>query len=66
MSQTLRRKIWTSNQKVVMDEELVQKGVMDEKLVKNFVMDAKIGPKVVVDLSIFKNGGWNCLQPSDR
>ena len=29
-------------------------------------MDAKIDPKVVMDLSIFKIGGWNILQPSDR
>ena len=29
-------------------------------------MDAKIDPKVVMDLSIFKIGGWNILQPSNR
>ena len=29
-------KTWKSNQKIVMDEELVQNGVMDEKFVKNF------------------------------
>ena len=40
------------NQKIVMDQELVQNGVMDGKFVKNFVMDAKIDPKVVMDLSI--------------
>ena len=28
-------------------------------------MDAKIGPKVVMDLSMFKIGGWNNLQPSN-
>ena len=50
----------------MMDEELVQNGVMDEKLVKNFVMDAKLDPKVVMDLIIFKIGGWNIRQPSDR
>ena len=50
----------------VMDEELVQNGVMDEKLVKNFVMGAKIDPKVVMDLSVFKIGGRNILQPSNR
>ena len=50
-----------SNQKVVMDEELVQNGVMDEKIVKNFVMGAKIDPKVVMDLSVNKIGGWNIL-----
>ena len=36
---------------------------MDGKFEKNFVMDAKIDPKVVMDLSIFKIGGWNSLQP---
>ena len=36
------------------------------KFVKNFVMGAKIDPKVVTDLSIFKIGGWNILQPSNR
>ena len=59
-------KTWKSNQKIVMDEELVQNGVIDEKFVKNFVMDAKIDPKVVMDLSTFKTGGWNILQPSNR
>ena len=34
------------------------------RTVKNFVMNAKIDPKVVMDLSIFKFGGWNSLQPS--
>ena len=29
-------------------------------------MDAQIDPKVVMDLSIFKNGGWNSLQPSNQ
>ena len=52
-----------TNQKIVMDEDLVQNGVMDEKFVKNFMMVAKIDPKVVMDLSIFKIGGWNSLQP---
>ena len=46
-----------------MGEEVVQNGVMDGKFVKNFVMNAKIVPKVVMDLSIFKIGGWNRLQP---
>ena len=52
--------------KIVMDEELVQNGVMDDKFVKNFVMGAKINPKVVMDLSIFKIGGWNALQPINQ
>ena len=34
-----------------------------DKFVKNFVMNAKIDPKVVMDLSRFKIGGWNSLQP---
>ena len=29
-------------------------------------MDAKIDPKVVMDLSIFKIGGWNSLQPNNQ
>ena len=60
---------WTtgkSNQKIVMDETLVQNGVMDEKFVKNFLMGAKIDPKVVMDLSVFKIGGWNILQDGKR
>ena len=67
------RKIWKRNLKIVMDDEIHQKIVMDGKLgqnvvmdgkfVKNFVRDAKIDPKVVMDLSIFKIGGWNSLQP---
>ena len=34
-------KFWKSDQKIVMDEELVQDGVMDEELVQNKVMDEK-------------------------
>ena len=34
-------KTWKSNQKIVMNDELVQNGVMNEELVQNFVMDAK-------------------------
>ena len=49
-----------------MDEELIPSGVIDEKFVKNSVMDAKIDPKIVMDLSIFKIGGWNVLQPRNR
>ena len=33
---------------------------------KNFVMGAEIDPKVVMDLSIFKIGGWNSIQPSNQ
>ena len=60
-----RWKTCKSDQKIVMNEELVQNGVMNEEsvqngvmdgqFVKNFVMDAKIDPKVVMDLSKFKN-----------
>ena len=49
-----------------MDEELVQNGVMHKKIVKNFAVDANFGPKVVMDLSKFKIGGWNSLQPSNQ
>ena len=49
-----------------MNEELVQNGVMNEKFVKNFVMNAKFDPKVVMDLSIFKIGGLNSLQPINQ
>ena len=54
------------NPKIVMDEELVQNDVMAEKLIQNNVMNAKIDPKVVMDLSIFKMGGWNSLQPINQ
>ena len=53
-------------QKGVMNEELIQNVVMIEKFVRNFVMNAKIDPKVVMDLSIFKIGGWNSLQPTNQ
>ena len=45
---------------------MVQNVAMCEKIVQNFVMGAKIDPKVVMDLSIFKIGGWNILQFSNR
>ena len=47
-------------------EDLVQNGVTNEKIVNNCVMNAKIDQKVVMDLSIFKIGGWNSLQPSNK
>ena len=56
---------WKSNQKIVMNEELVQNGVMNEKNVKNFV-NAKIDPKAVMDLSISKIGGWSNLHPINQ
>ena len=69
-------KTWKSNQmflmdeelvqNIVMDEELIQNVVMDETFVRNFVMDAKNDAKVVMDLTLFKIGGWNILQPSNR
>ena len=48
-------KTWKSNQKIVMDEELVQNVVMDEELVKNFVMHAKFYPKFVICRIMY---GW--------
>ena len=62
----LEGKTWKSDQKVVMDEELVHNGVMNEQIAKNFVMNTKIDPKVVMDLSIFKIGGWKSLQPINQ
>ena len=56
-------KTWKSNQKIAMNEELVQNGVMNEQFVKHFVINAQIDLKVVMDLSIFKIGGWNSLRP---
>ena len=44
----------------------VQNSVIYQKIVKNLVMNAKIDPKVVMDLSIFKIGGWNSLQPMNQ
>ena len=65
-------KTWKSNQKSVMNEEVVQNSVMNEEVVQNgvmdgkFVMNAKIDPMVVMDLSIFKIGGWNSQQPINQ
>ena len=59
-------KTWISIQNSVMNEEWVQNSVMNEKFVKKFVMNAKIDPKVVMDPSIFRIGGWNCLQPINQ
>ena len=39
---------------------------MNEEFGKNSAMNAKIDPKVVMDLSIFKFGGWNSLQPINQ
>ena len=41
------------NQKIVMNEELVQNGVMND-------------PNIVMDLSMFNFGGWNSLQPINQ
>ena len=57
-------KNWFRND--VMNEEVVQNNVMDDTFVKNSVMNAQIDPKVVTDLSIFKIGGWNSLQPNNQ
>ena len=50
------RKGWTS-------EKSNQKFLMIAEFVKNSAMNAKIGPKVVMELTMFKIGGWNNLQP---
>ena len=42
-------KTWKSNQKIVMDEKLVQNVVMDEELVEKIVMDEKLVQKIVMD-----------------
>ena len=42
--------IWKSDQKIVMDEELVQNDVMDEELVQNSVMDGKFVKNFVMDV----------------
>ena len=60
------RTIWKINQNSLMNEELVFNGVMNEELVQNDVMNAKIDLKVMMDLSIFKIGGWNSLQPINQ
>ena len=39
---------------------------MNEELVQNGVMTAEIDPRIVMDLSIFKIGGWNILQPTNQ
>ena len=68
----VERKIWKFNSMILMEEKSWktwkrnQKVVMDEELVQNVMMDGKIDPKVVMDLSIFKIGGWNILQTSNR
>ena len=51
----LEGKIWKSDQKVVMDEELVQNDVMDEELVQNSVMDGKFLKNFVMDVRIDPN-----------
>ena len=40
--------------------------MINEELVQNGVMNEKIDPKVVMDLSTFKVGGWNSLQPKNQ
>ena len=39
---------------------------MNEEFGKNSARNAQIDPKVVMDLSIFKIGGWNSLQPINQ
>ena len=40
--------------------------VMNEHILKNIVTNANLDPKVAMDPSMFKNGGWHHLQPSNR
>ena len=54
------------NQNIVVNEELVKNGVVNEKFVKNLVMNAQTDPKVVMDLSTFRIGVWNSVEPSER
>ena len=48
-------KIWKSDQKIVMDGELVQNDVMDEEVVQNIVMDEELTQKGVMDGKFVKN-----------
>ena len=57
----LEGKNWKSDQKIAMDEELVQNSVINEHFVKNSVMNAQIDPKIVMGLSILKIGCWKNL-----
>ena len=51
----LEGQIWKSDQKIVMDEKLVQNDVMDEKLVQNDVMDEKLVQNSVMSEEFVKN-----------
>ena len=55
-----------SNQNIVMSEALVNKSAMNEEFEKNNLISANIDPNVVTDLSVFKTGGWNSLQPKTQ
>ena len=59
-------KLWKNDKKIAMNEKVFQNSVMNGKFVQDIVMNAKIDPKVVMDLSIFKIGRWNSLQPSNQ
>ena len=48
-------KTWKSNQKIVMDEALVQKVVVDEELVHNVVMDEEFIQNSVMNWKFVKN-----------
>ena len=52
----LKRKIWKSAQKVLMDEKINPKIVMDEDLVKNDVMDEKLVQNNVLNEDLVQNG----------
>ena len=55
----LERKIWKSNQNVVMDEELVQNVVMSEELVQNVVMNEELVQNVVMNEQLVQNSVMN-------
>ena len=48
-------KIWKSNQKIVMNGELVQNGVMEEDSVQKIVMDEELVQNDVIDGKFVKN-----------
>ena len=51
----LERKIWKSDEKVVMDDKINQNDLMDEELVQNDVMDEELVQNGVMDGKFVKN-----------
>ena len=66
MSQRLRGEKSENVGKVAILRKVDQNIERKEELVKNSVTNVKINPKVAVELSIFKIGGWNHLQPINQ